>query len=279
MQQGGYDVTRKTFEIDPFFAEYTNARSGFLILNLALKRVFDFIGALVALACFAPLFIVVAIAIKLDSPGPVLFKQKRLGLYGKEYTMFKFRTMCQNAEQMKGGLFTFAGDPRVTRVGSWLRKTSIDELPQLVNVLLGDMSLVGPRPPVTYELGDFGSLNRRYKRRFVMKPGITGLSQVSGRNTITWDQKVQLDNEYIQKFHVHGVVLDFVILLRTVKCVLERSGVEEEKIYTSLDDESAAEMARLDTIRRAHQLEEEDLLFLNGANTSGGCLPDTEERR
>ena len=124
--------------------------------------------------------------------------------------------MCQNAEHMEAGIYSFAGDSRITKVGNWLRNTSIDELAQLINVLIGNMSLVGPRPPVTYELGDFATLNRRYKRRFRVKPGMTGLSQVAGRNCITWDQKVNYDNQYIEKLQSRGIWVDIVILFKTV---------------------------------------------------------------
>ena len=126
--------------------------------------------------------------------------------------MIKFRSMVVNAEQMGAGLFNYENDPRVTKVGRFLRDTSIDELPQLFNILSGDMSVIGPRPCVTYELGDFETLNKKYKKRFQMKAGLTGWAQVKGRNDITWDEKVTYDNEYIDLFKQQGILIDIRIL-------------------------------------------------------------------
>lgn len=238
--------------IDPVYQEYLNTRSTFMKFTLVLKRMIDILGSTFGLILLSPLFLVVAIAIKLDSQGSVFFKQARLGLYGKEYKIFKFRTMCQNAERMSGGLYSFAGDSRITKVGNRLRNTSIDELPQLINVFIGNMSLVGPRPPVTYELGNFETLNRRYKNRFRVKPGMTGLAQVVGRNGNTWDYKVNFDNQYIEKLMTTGIWTDIVILFKTVGYVFHSTGIVEAKIDDSLDDAAAAEAAEREIIRLAH---------------------------
>lgn len=238
--------------IDPIYVEYLNSRSTFMKFTLVLKRLIDILGSTFGLILLSPLFLVVAIAIKLDSKGSVFFKQARLGLYGRKYDIFKFRTMCQNAERMSGGLYSFAGDSRITKVGNWLRNTSIDELPQLINVFIGNMSLVGPRPPVTYELGDFETLNRRYKNRFRVKPGMTGLAQVVGRNSNTWDYKVNFDNQYIEKLMTTGIWTDIVILFKTVGYVFRSTGIVEAKIDDSLDDAAAAEAAEWEIIRLAH---------------------------
>lgn len=243
--------------LDPVYLEYLNSRSTFMKFTLALKRLIDIFGSTFGLILLSPLFLVVAIAIKLDSKGPVFFKQARLGLYGKEYKIFKFRTMCQNAERMSGGLYSFAGDSRITQVGNWLRNTSIDELPQLINVFIGNMSLVGPRPPVTYELGDFKTLNKRYKNRFRVKPGMTGLAQVVGRNGNTWDYKVNFDNQYIEKLMTTGIWTDIVILFKTVGYIFRSTGIVEAKIDDSLDDAAAAEAAEREIIRLAHIEEDE----------------------
>lgn len=245
--------------LDSVYAEYENSRSIPMKFTLVLKRVIDLLGSTIGLVLLAPLFLVVSIAIKIDSPGPVFYKQERLGLYGQAYNMYKFRTMCQNAENMEAGIYSFAGDVRVTKVGNWLRKTSIDELAQLINVLTGNMSLVGPRPPVTYELGDFATLNKRYKRRFRVKPGMTGLAQVIGRNKNTWDYKVNFDNKYIEKLEKHGIWIDIVILYKTLGYVLKHNDIVEEKLDESLDDIAAAEAVQKEIIRLAHILEEEDL--------------------
>ena len=146
------------------------------VLYFFFKRCFDILISLFALLLLAPLFVVVAVLIKFDSPGPVFYKQARLGKNGIQFWMYKFRSMIVDAEKKGAGLFNYENDPRVTRIGSFLRKTSLDELPQLINVLKGDMAIVGPRPPVTYELGDYETLNSRYKKRFSVLPGITGLA-------------------------------------------------------------------------------------------------------
>ena len=147
------------------------------ILNLALKRLFDIVSSFLAIVLLLPLFLIVAIAIKCDSKGPVFFKQERRTRNGKVFGMLKFRSMVVNAETMGAGLFNYENDQRVTKVGRFIRKTSIDELPQLFNILIGQMSVVGPRPCVRYELGDFDTLNRKYKKRFEMKAGLTGLAK------------------------------------------------------------------------------------------------------
>lgn len=188
------------------------------------KRVLDITVSLSLLALLWPVMLLAALAIKLDSSGPILFKQARLGLRGRAFDMMKFRTMVVGAEQIGTGLYNFEDDPRVTRVGRILRIASIDELPQLFNVLSGTMSLVGPRPPVTYELGDLGELEWRKKRRFVVRPGVTGLAQINGRNELSWDQKIAHDLEYIEKLRKYGILLDIYILLRTIIRVLRMDG-------------------------------------------------------
>lgn len=160
--------------------------------------------------------------------------------------------MVVNAEQMGSGLFSYDNDPRITRAGAWLRKTSIDELPQLFNVLWGDLSIVGPRPCVTYELGDFDTLNRKYKKRFRMKGGITGLAQCKGRNENSWDEKVTLDNQYIDRFKREGVWLDLKIIWWTVIKVFQSANINEEQREgmsaeqsAALDDEEVKRIAHL----------------------------------
>lgn len=185
-----------------------------------LKRCLDIIGACFAIVLFSPVLIVVPVAILLTSPGGVFFAQKRLGLHRSEFRMLKFRSMVANAEKMGTGLVSYEDDPRITRVGRFLRASSLDELPQIFNVLAGSMSLVGPRPPVTYELGSPEGYTPEMLRRFVVKPGITGLAQVSGRNELDWDTKVDFDNKYVDLYERQGVWIDLKILLRTVKIVL-----------------------------------------------------------
>jgi exopolysaccharide biosynthesis polyprenyl glycosylphosphotransferase len=194
------------------------------------KQLVDFFGALGLLVLTAPLLLVVALIIRLTSPGPVLFRQQRAGLSGRPFTMYKFRTMVSNAEQLKqelaalnemsGPVFKVTKDPRVTPIGRWLRKFSLDEFPQLLNVLRGDMSLVGPRPLPLDEVARFDDLAHR--RRLSVKPGLTCLWQVSGRNNVSdFRDWVRLDLEYIDNW---SLWLDIKILLRTIPVVLLGSG-------------------------------------------------------
>ena len=222
------------------------------LLNKCLKRFFDIVLCAVALIVLIPILLVIAILIKADSKGPVLFIQERRTKNGRIFKMYKFRSMVVNAENMGSGLFNYENDPRVTKVGRFLRKTSLDELPQLWNVLKGDLSLVGPRPCVSYELGDFDTLNKKYKKRFEVRGGITGLAQVKGRNENSWDEKVTYDNMYIDKFKKQGVFLDIKIMAETVFKVFRRQNIYEEKTNESLDDAEAAKLAEDEIIRIAH---------------------------
>lgn len=219
-----------------------------------VKRVLDTLIAAVALVILSPVLAAIAVAVKLDSPGPVFFRQGRRTRNGKIFEMYKFRSMVVDAEHMGAGLFNYENDPRVTRVGGFLRKTSLDELPQLLNVLRGEMALVGPRPCVSYELGDYETLNARYKKRFQVLPGITGLAQVSGRNELPWDEKVNYDNEYIDRVAREGIFLDLWILFRTVAKVFSKSSIYEER-PDGLDDRQAAEESEARIIELAHRPE------------------------
>ncbi len=157
---------------------------------------------------------VIAILIRLDSKGSAFFKQSRLGRDGKVFSILKFRTMVENAESIGSGLSTFEGDPRVTKVGNFLRKTSLDELPQLFNVLKGDMSIIGPRPPVPYHPREYNEYSEFQVQRFKVRPGITGFAQVKGRNSLTWDERIEYDIEYVENqtflFDIKIIVLTMV---------------------------------------------------------------------
>lgn len=191
-----------------------------------VKNALDRVGALAGLVVLSPLLVLLGLAVRLTSPGPVIFKQRRAGLHGRPFTMLKFRTMAVDAEQrqaeltaqneMSGPVFKVRNDPRITRVGRFLRRTSLDELPQLVNVLLGDMSLVGPRPLPIYEVEKFQAASHR--RRLSMKPGLTCLWQIRGRNNVTeFDDWVRMDLEYIDNW---SLGMDLMILFRTIPVVL-----------------------------------------------------------
>lgn len=221
-------------------------------INLSIKRLFDIISSGIAIIVLVPFWIGVSIAIKKDSKGPIFFKQGRRTKDGKIFYMLKFRSMVVNAEKMGTGLFNYENDPRVTKVGRKLRDTSIDELPQLFNIFWGNMSVVGPRPCVTYELGDFNTLNKKYKKRFEVKAGLTGLAQVKGRNDISWDDKVTFDNQYVNLFKRFGVLVDIKILFESVLKVFKKENIYENKTDDTLDDVEAAKLAEEEIIRIAH---------------------------
>lgn len=196
---------------------------------MAIKRILDVLLSFILIIAFCPLFLIISILIKTSSKGPVFFIQERIGKDTSLFKMFKFRTMVENAESSGSGLFSYEDDPRITKIGHILRRMSIDELPQLFNVLIGDMSLVGPRPPVTYELGDINDFSEELKARFRMKPGITGLAQVSGRNDLEWPDKIKFDNQYIDSFRDQGIFMDFRILIKTIFVVLAMANIVEKK--------------------------------------------------
>ena len=196
--------------------------------QLAMKRLLDVSVSVLLLVLALPIIVIAALAIKLTSPGSVLFKQERIGLNGRIFTLYKFRTMIEDAHQrrdevnhlneMTGPVFKLKADPRVTPVGRMLRKFSLDELPQFWNVLKGDMSLVGPRPPIPEEVASY---HRWHRRRLSMKPGLTCLWQVSGRNDIDFDRWMRMDLQYIDNW---SPSLDLKILLRTIPAVLSGKG-------------------------------------------------------
>ena len=188
-----------------------------------VKRLFDIILSAIAIVTLALPMLIIAIAIKLDSPGPVLFKQDRLGYKGKVFKIWKFRTMCVGAEQQGTGVYSEKGDPRVTRVGNILRKTSLDELPQFFNTLFGTTSFVGPRPPLTYHPWPIEEYTDEQKRMFDVRPGITGWAQVNGRKGVEWHKRIELNVWYVD--HV-SLWLDIKILWLTVWKVLSNADNE-----------------------------------------------------
>lgn len=197
-------------------------------LDLLVKSLIDYLGSLAGLLVLSPLFVCIAVVIKATSPGPVFFRQERCGLNGRRFYIYKFRTMVANAEELQkqlldqnevdGPVFKMKNDPRVTSVGRFLRKTSLDELPQLINVLRGQMSLVGPRPPLPAEVEKYSPMQRR---RLSMKPGMTCIWQVAGRNNIPFEQWMKMDLNYIDNWSLQ---LDFKILFRTLSAVLQGTG-------------------------------------------------------
>ncbi|MHB8138162.1 MAG: sugar transferase [Smithellaceae bacterium] len=234
-ENNGVSSSDKIFNIN-LYPDLTN-RNINKAFSLTIKKVIDIIGSGLALLCLSPLFLMIAAVIKATSPGPVFFKQHRVGFNGKKFSMFKFRSMknnCDSAEHrsyikqyiceqnsaaVEPGVFKLTNDSRITPIGHILRKTSLDELPQLINVLIGDMSLVGPRPPIPYECELY---NIWHRRRFLsFKPGITGLWQVTGRSRTTFDEMVRLDLKYIREWDLWS---DIKILFMTPRAVVNGSG-------------------------------------------------------
>lgn len=194
-----------------------------------IRRILDTLFSVLALVILSPILLIISIAIIVDSKGGVVFKQLRIGKNGKPYYMYKFRTMIPNAQNMGTGVYSFRGDPRITRVGYYLRKTSLDELLQLWNVVKGDMAIVGPRSPVVGYFPEYETLTPDYKRRFTVLPGITGLAQVVGRNELLWDEKVKYDNIYIDKVNKYGLLFDLKILFLTIGRVFSMGDISESQ--------------------------------------------------
>ncbi|MGG6310589.1 sugar transferase [Paenibacillus macerans] len=205
---------------------YVSVPSKTRSVYLAAKRTMDFLGALFGILLLLPVLTLIALLIKLEDPkGPILFKQQRVGKNGRPFNMYKFRSMVSNAEELleqllnqnevSGHMFKIKEDPRVTKIGKLIRKTSLDELPQLVNVLKGDMSLVGPRPPLPREVKEY---NAYHMKRLEVTPGCTGLWQVSGRNSVGFEEMVDLDLKYISErsffYDVKLIYKTFIILIR-----------------------------------------------------------------
>lgn len=185
------------------------------------KRTFDIVLALLILLLLWPIFLLVALAVKIDSEGPVIFKQQRLGLNGRVFNLYKFRSMCVGAE--KGGVYSDNKDTRITKVGNILRKTSLDELPQAVNVLKGDMSFIGPRPPLTYHPWPIEEYSEEQLRMFEVRPGITGWAQINGRKAVEWNRRIELNVWYVDNM---SLLLDLKIFFLTFFKVLKNSDNE-----------------------------------------------------
>ena len=209
------------FDEDAIAIDYSDVLGKESILYSVTKRLIDIVGSLCGIILLSPLFLIVAVLIKLEDPkGKVFFAQERNGRYPKTFKMYKFRSMVHNAEELlkdlmdrneqTGPVFKINDDPRITKVGKFIRKTSIDELPQLFNVLKGDMSLVGPRPPIPREVEQYNSYQMQ---RLAVKPGLTCIWQVSGRNNIGFDEWVEMDIEYIK---TRNLWLDIKLIFKTV---------------------------------------------------------------
>lgn len=182
-----------------------------------VKRGLDIVFSLLILILGAPILLILALAVRLDSEGPALFRQERIGLNGKTFEIYKFRTMVLNAEYTGTGVYSYKNDNRVTKVGRFLRASSLDELPQAINILKGDMSFIGPRPPLTYHPWDYSEYTQEQLRMFEVRPGITGWAQVNGRKGLQWPRRIEFNVWYVD--HV-SFLLDLKILLLTIGKVL-----------------------------------------------------------
>ena len=200
----------------------------------AFKRLLDlFMATVILIICSLPMLIV-RLLIKIDSPGPAVFKQKRLGKNGKVFTMYKFRSMKQNSEHTGSGVYSGKGDARVTKLGKILRATSIDELPQLVNIIKGDMSFIGPRPPLTYHPWKWEEYTDEQKRMFEVRPGLTGWAQVHGRKNLEWNERIRLNVWYVDNV---SFWIDIKIFFMTIG-----------KVFTSADNQNTGETVVRDSI-------------------------------
>lgn len=189
----------------------------------AVKRCLDVTASFLGLVLLSPLLLAVSILIKIDSRGPVIFRQKRIGRNGKVFEIYKFRSMCVGAEKTGSGVYSGKGDARVTRIGKILRATSIDELPQLLNILKGEMSFVGPRPPLTYHPWKYEKYTDFQKRMFEVRPGITGWAQVNGRKDVEWHKRIELNVWYVDHM---SLLLDIKIMFMTAFKVLTNADNE-----------------------------------------------------
>lgn len=198
-------------------------------MYLKLKRVLGVVLSFLGLAVVSPVLLATAIAIKVESRGPVIFKQERIGKDGRVFQIYKFRSMCVGAEKTGSGVYSGKNDARVTKVGRLIRATSIDELPQFVNILKGEMSIVGPRPVLTYHPWPYSEYSQRQKKRFDVRPGVTGWAQVNGRKELPWEKRLEYDVDYVEHL---SFAFDVKILFKTAA-----------KVFTNADNVNTAQTA------------------------------------
>lgn len=204
------------------------------MIQLVVKRGLDIMLAFLALIVLSSVLLVISVAIKVDSKGPVFFKQDRLGKNGTVFQIYKFRTMVEGAEFKGRGIFQAENDDRITKTGKFLRVTSLDELPQLFNILKGEMSFIGPRPPLTYYPYSIDGYSEEQKIRFQFLPGITGYAQVMGRNSLNWEEKIHYDIDYVENY---SLGLDLKIFILTIYKIMQREHVHHpETTDTQLNE-------------------------------------------
>ena len=206
-----------------------------------IKNILDISLSLVGLVILLPFFLIISIIIKLESKGPVFFKQERIGKNGKVFKIYKFRSMIVGAEKIGTGVYSKKDDDRVTKVGRFIRMTSIDELPQLINILKGEMSFIGPRPVLTYHPWKYEEYTEEQLKRFEVKPGVTGWAQIHGRKNVEWNRRIKLDVEYVKTV---TFLLDLKIFFKTIyKVILMKDNVnKEETVKNKTQDDKIAIM-------------------------------------
>lgn len=192
-------------------------------MYLFFKRTFDILASFLGIVILSPLLLILAILVKVTSKGPILFKQDRLGKNGKVFKMLKFRSMVVGAESL--GVYSDNKDPRITKIGKFLRKTSLDELPQMFNIFIGQMSIIGPRPPLTYHPWKYEEYDEQQKKMFLLRPGLTGYAQINGRKEVEWHKRIELNVYYVE--HV-SFKLDFKIFFKTIGKVFKSEGNENK---------------------------------------------------
>ena len=209
-----------------------------------VKRGIDVLLSFVGLVIMSPVIVIVAVLIKVESKGPIIFKQKRIGLSGKVFDIYKFRSMCEGAESKGSGVYSNKNDARVTKVGKIIRITSIDELPQFFNIIKGDMSLIGPRPVLTYHPWDYSEYTSEQLKRFSVRPGVTGLAQINGRKELEWNRRIEYDVEYTEKL---SFLFDVKIFFNTIIKVLTLSDNENIGVTVNTNSNLETENFQEDT--------------------------------
>lgn len=198
-----------------------------MLYKYFIKRIIDFTFSLIGFIILSPIMLVTAIAIKLDSKGPIIFKQERLGKNGKVFNIYKFRSMCVGAENIGSRVYSGKNDTRVTKVGKFIRATSIDELPQFINILKGDMSLIGPRPALTYHPWKYDEYTKEQKCMFSVRPGVTGWAQINGRKDVEWNKRIELNVWYVNNI---SFLLDLKIFIKTIiNVIMMKNNVNEKE--------------------------------------------------
>lgn len=242
---------------------------------IVLKRIMDFTISLLAMIILAIPLLIIGILIKIESKGPILFLQERVGKDGKIFNIYKYRTMVDDAINLGTGIRTSENDPRITKMGNFLRKTSLDEVPQIINILKGEMSIVGPRPPVPYHPRKYEDYNDFQKKRFEVLPGITGLAQVVLRNSASWDERIVLDVEYVERI---SFKLDVSIFFKTIFTVLRRDNIYLESAKEE-EEEGKIDLTFLPTPIEKIQVDEKNNYYIKREDLTGFSFGGNKARK